>query len=299
MSALKTTALVAGLVCIALIALAAIWSAEIYEIMRSLRDPPPPPPTPQATIDLSKDLSSYLRSLEPPYREPIRHFTQEDVPELLAMLDDPWQSPNWRKIASVLGYIDKEQQSVGTLILFIQRGEDWESLPLPLLLDAMLAKADAIRSLGFIGGDPAIGALRLLITEEGLDQFLSEWIHDGTPGFPISRRTHIRGQAALGLVYTQDPENIRLVDELYQSVLPQVRAIDRRPGTGSMMTKYETAEERYQCKLYLQLLTALATRDFIEDKGMEGYKSRWRGRNMSGSAMTRYLVPYYEEFEEQ
>ena len=219
-----------------------------------------------------EELSRYIDRMGRSFSNAQTHLSKADVPALLTMLGDPVHSQKWWDIETLLGYLIEEEESVNALIAFIQRGEDWESLPHPRPRRAMLAKVDAISKLGYIGGDAATDALRALLTEEGANRFLSEWIDDEIGGRDVSR-TLIRGKAAFGLVFTQEATNILLVDAFYQSVFPQVRLIHQRPNTGSYYAKYETKKERYQFKLYHQAVSALATRDYIESAGLEEYMS--------------------------
>lgn len=253
----------------------------------------------EAKTHTPEEMGRFIDRMGSRYSDAQKYLSQADVPALLSMLDDRRQIPNWGIIAGLLGHIDKEEASVDGLIDFIQRDEDWASLPHSPPNFAMVAKADAIRQLGFIGGESATDALRMLITEGGADQFLSEWIHDEIPGSGgVSKRTYVRGRAAKGLVYTQEAANIRLVEDLYKSVLPQVRVIDRRPGARSIMSKYETDEELYQCKLYIQAVDALAARDFIESRGIEEYKSRLHDQDLLRNDIFRHLATYDKDLKE-
>ena len=245
-----------------------------------------------------EELSCYIDRTGASYRNAQRYLSQADVPTLVAMLDDPLQSQNWWKIESSLGYIDEGGVSADALIAFIFRADDWERLQgRPRPGAAMLSKADAISKLGFIGGDAATDALRLLFTEEGAIQYLSEWSDDAIAASSVSKYL-VRSKAAQGLVYTQEAANIQLVEQFYQSVLPQVRAINRRPGEGNILNKSETKEDYELCKLYTLALTALAYRDYIESEGIEEWKSIVNDTDMRQSVVIRYFGKYSMDLEE-
>lgn len=244
-----------------------------------------------------EELIRYIDRMGTSYRDARKYLSQADVPALLAMLNDPRQSQRWLQIVVLLTYIDKEEESVDSLIAYIQRGEDWESLLHPNLRRAKLDKANAISKLGLIGGNGATDVLRLLFTEHGADQLLSEWIDDTKHGRAVPK-DFIRGRAMLGLVYTQKAANIQLVEALYQSLLPQVRAIEQRPGHGNFRFKHETEEEHVQGLLYVQAVTALATRDFIESEGIEEYKSNLHNMSMIDNAIAGHAAKYFDDIKE-
>jgi len=252
----------------------------------------------EARAHTPEEMSRYIDRLSYRYSDAQKYLSQADVPALLALLDDPRQSGKWWSIENILGYIDKDEESVDGLIAFIQRGEDWAEFSNPPPHQVIYTKADAISTLGFIGGDSATDTLKLLLTEEGADQFLSQWINDEIPGPAISRRTHVRGRAAMGLVYTQDGANIRLVEDLYQSVFPLVRVIQQRPGWRSYVSKCKTDEERQQCYLYDYWVSALVIRDLIETRGMEEYKSMLYDNDSVTRSFSRHSAKYRKLLKE-
>ena len=247
--------------------------------------------TTEARAHTPEEMDRYINRMGRKYRDAQKYLSRADVPALLTMLGDPLHSQKWWDIETLLGYLIEGEEGVDALIAFIQRGEDWESLPHPRPHRAMLAKVDAISKLGFIGGDTATDALRVLLTEDGVNLFLSEWIDDTIDGSSVSR-TLIRGKAASGLVYTQEAANIQLVEDLYQSVLSQVRVINQRPGTGSKYSKCETDEERLQLRMHSQAVTALAIRDLIESRGIE----KWKSIVNDGEARSSALIGHFSKY---
>ena len=236
-----------------------------------------------------EEMDRYIDRMGNSYSNAQKYLSQADVPALVALLDDPRQSEYWWDVETLLGFIDKEQVSVDALIDFIYREENWSTLsrrgkPMP-------AKADAISILGFIGGDRATDTLRLLLTEEGTHQLINNWSDASIKGSGVSRIL-IRDKAAQGLVYTQEDANIQLVEELYESLLPQVRSIERRPGPSSVYEKFKTDEEGDQFTLFLGMVSALATRDFIENEGIEVWKSILHDVHMYDRAILRYFGNY-------
>ena len=252
----------------------------------------------EARAHTPEEMGRYIDRMGSRYSHAQKYLSQADVPALINILADPSQSGKWAHAVRLLAYIDKEEESVDGLVAFIQRGEDWAEFSDPPPHKVMYTKTDAISTLGFIGGDFATDTLKLLLTEEGADQFLSQWINDEIPGPTIARRRLIRGRAAMGLVYTQDAANIRLVEDLYGSVFPLVRVIQQRPGWGGYDSKCKTDEERQQCALYSHWVSALVIRDLIETRGMEEYKSMLYDNDSVTSAFSRHSAPYRQLLKE-
>ena len=249
----------------------------------------------EARAHTPEEMNRYIKRVGNSYRYAKKYLSQADVPALITLLDDPRQSKYWWDVETLLGFIDKEQESADALIDFIYREENWSTLS--RRGNPMLAKADAISKIGFIGGDTVTDALKILLTEEGAKQLLSGWTDESVKGSGVSE-TLIRGKAAFGLVYTQEPANLQLVEAFYQSVFPQVRVIHQRPGTGSKYAKCETEEERQQYRLYTHALSAFGMRDYIESVGIERLKIIFFRPEMIDSAVSTHYRKYKDDLEE-
>lgn len=137
--------------------------------------------------------------------EPAReHFSQADVPALIAILEDPSQTEKWGAIVDLLGFIDTEGESADALIAFIYRVDDWKHFPYPRDGYEMLCKMNAIRTLGFVGGDAETEVLHVLVTKEGAQQYLNEWSDDALETTHVSR-SFVRGRAAEGWCVRRKP----------------------------------------------------------------------------------------------
>lgn len=263
-----------------LMCIAAVFvSIVLYHVLNPLETSTPPVKTEaqlnEARGHTPEELGRYIdRVVGNSYRignsyaQAQKYLTQADVPGLLTMLSEPQECQTWNNVTELLGYIDKEEESVDAFIAFIYRKEDWEGLRLQRPEGAMRSKVFAISKLGFIGGDTVTDALRELLTEEGANKFLSAWGHDAIEATSIST-SFIQGRAARGLVHTQETENIQLVEEQYQTSLQQMRTVYHR--IGELSWKQMTEEERLQKNLYYQMIEALAARDYIASEGMEAW----------------------------
>lgn len=253
------------------------------------------PPSSQAKAHTPEELVRYIDRMGRSYRYAQLHLSQADVPGLVAILDDPDIGiRKWWEALMLLAFVDREEESVDALIAFIYRADDWERLSGPNADWGMLAKVDAINKLGLIGGDTATDALRLLFTEEGAKQYLSEWSDDAIAASSVSN-AFVRGRAALGLVYTQDPTNLQLVEQFYrQTVLPEIRPIAR----GGLDVQHLTDEEFPQYLRYTETATAMAIRDCIESEGIETWKSVMADKELSDRLLSPYTAKYHKDLKE-
>ena len=125
-----------------------------------------------------------------------------------------------------------------------------------------MGKVEAVSFLGLAGGEDAGKVLRELFTEEGAAALVEGWRDGERPAsFGMDRDRAValvRGRAAMGLVLAGRAEDVARVEKAY-------RAEDA-----------ECRKKQASTKLYNELVSAVAARDLIAAKGLEGIWS-WRG----------------------
>ena len=202
---------------------------------------------------------------------------KDDLPRLYAIMKDPGQSDYWEKAAAIVGTIGNDAESMKELLDFAKRPIDWKVITTEQRATThVIAKASGFRLLGHMKDAGADETLLRLLTPEGANELVKEWIND--PALPpVGRDKHrmigmVRGSAAIGLVLTGKKEHAARVDELYKevAVLPVLPANEG---------------------LYSQLVDAMAIKKVIAVEGMDRYEQA-----IGGAGMLNLLGPYLEEF---
>jgi hypothetical protein len=168
----------------------------------------------------------------PPYRMVRQYVPQEAIPRLHKMLRDPQWASCWPAIAFAIGKGSDEPASVAVVLDYITRKEEWHSLEEPALNRRISSKLGVIQWLGRMGGQQAVKTLRAAISREGAAELVKNWCTDAhvlaeMENTPEHIERLVRGQAAVGLVLTRDPENIAAVErERQKSPHPASTMVD-------------------------------------------------------------------------
>ncbi|MCY2926114.1 MAG: hypothetical protein NT031_11855 [Planctomycetota bacterium] len=170
------------------------------------------------------------------------------------LLDDPAYAAHWHKIARIIAFISKKDDSAKKIVEYVKRKDDWTKLTPRETENRMSEKVGVLRMLGLFGSDWTDDILRQAMTREGARAFAGQWL-EATPASFASERAIflLQGSAAMGLVYSQKPENLERVRQAYQE--EHALCLKRQAST----------------KLHSQLVTAMAYQDVISELGMDGF----------------------------
>ncbi|MCH7959126.1 MAG: hypothetical protein IID08_03275 [Candidatus Hydrogenedentes bacterium] len=228
-----------------------------------------------------------------------RYLAQDDVPVLIDMLNDNRYQKDWAHLTRTLGFLDEGTEAQHAIIYHIQRGRPWpwgDSARLKIVW----MKIAAVVTLGRTNGEVAQATARDALTESGALKLAEEWIERDLPGQFKSNPERvialIRGDAALGLVYSQDEESIQLVENLFESVAP--RAIEQRKHQleNSIGFLDQTREEQALDTLHGGLVTALAARDLIDDIGYDRLLKMHDEEDALGGWIAEYSQEYLKDY---
>ncbi|MBN1975146.1 MAG: carboxypeptidase regulatory-like domain-containing protein [Sedimentisphaerales bacterium] len=219
---------------------------------------------------IKKNKSRWMHSL--PYIDVVNSIKPESLPQLYEMLKDSQYSHDWTAIAAMICFISNDQNSVNEIIKYVQRPKD-------LSFDSfnVIGKSKILCWLGLIKTNQVTNILKNALTSEGAHELTKNWI-DKTEDYNDTIKTKeeilglIRGSTAIGLVHSQYPTNIRLVEQLYEQEHAKCK------------------EKRIFTELYRQLVDAMAIRDLIKDIGMEEYL------NLQGTEHNK-LSPYIRKYD--
>lgn len=246
---------------------------------------PAAPPATAPAIDYtavyprSRDIRAFARARPAeggvPYSIAKREYSAADLSELHAMVLDPKEAPDARmRAATIIGYLGSGKSSVNVLVESVTRPEDFAAPTSPNIPASarVTAKVRALEWAGLAGKDDASAILRKAITPQGAAELAAQWID--SPALPNVNGGKdaildaIRGRAAIGLVYSQVPENLELVEETYQ------RSEAERPAFTNLLSE------------------AMARRDMIADMGMEKYLADTMAGGRGRGAIATYLQKY-------
>jgi hypothetical protein len=181
------------------------------------------PPASEKLRDLETFIKYPWRNGEPLYGQSREFVTADSVPRLHMMLKDPAWASHWPTVAFVIGHISEDKASVPVLLDYIRRPEDPAMIKTREEVYARIApKHRVLAWLGRIGGDEATTALRAALTRPGAKELVRAYESD--PKVQMAWKgdhlaSIVRETASLGLIYTQTPENIALVEECYRRAI--------------------------------------------------------------------------------
>ena len=198
-------------------------------------------------------------------------ISKDDLPILYELLDDDEYAPNWRAAVETIGFISDDPESVNVLLKFIQRNDNDK-----LNKNSIYSKICAFAMIGLIGGDTADSILRKSVTEEGARELAKDWIDEQVPGsFDSERMVSVLQQYSLqGLVLSGKPENITLVEKLYND------------------EKEASLNNNQISNLMWALIDAMAIKDYITDAGLDTYMDKKVSGTALGAALGKYINKY-------
>lgn len=217
-----------------------------------------------------------------PYTKTRLLYKPDSLPTLYALLEDPEYERYWPQLARMICFIGDDDRSVQVVLKYFRRADDWSSLDTWHLGNRCGGKIESLQWIGLIGGDEADKTLRQALTRDGARELIKEWIDGPLPDWASASWENepqgqlierIQGYAAMGIVYSQNQQSIRLVDELYKTVNTE-RILNNRRYT-----------------LYTMLREATANRNLIEVIGIKEYCNLLGG---DGDKYYRAIIPYRE-----
>ena len=160
-----------------------------------------------------------------------KHFTQEDVPELMALLEDPKYVRQWSNAMLMASAVDKQHELQPYLIRYIKWDHGLANFDYSERVVNSFTRFTALAMLGFVADEQGIEFLETVaLSNEGLYSVTSDWIHK-----PIRRPSEdrsnylgtVRARAALGLVYSKNPSSIVKVEKLHRETVDALRIVLR------------------------------------------------------------------------
>lgn len=149
-----------------------------------------------------------------------KRLPPEAVPVLQRMLNDLEWASYRESIAATIGQISHDPSSVPVLLDYVRSPADWASLDHEGRFRAITARNGVLQYLGLIGGTEAVQALRTAITREGATALVQRWhTNEHVASVKNSQQIidQVQGWAAVGLVFTQDPENLAILERMRQN----------------------------------------------------------------------------------
>ncbi|HUT29483.1 MAG TPA: hypothetical protein VMX13_06805 [Sedimentisphaerales bacterium] len=222
---------------------------------------------------------------EAPYTEVKRIYKPDSLPEFYALLEDEHYAPYWPQMARIISFIGDDERSVPVILSYVTRAYDLVSLDGEDLGRRCAGKIQSIKWIGLIGGEEADKTLRQALTRDGARELIKEWIDGPLPHWASASRDNkpqgrliekIQGYAAMGIVYSQNQQSLRLVEELYDKAHTE-RVLNNRGST-----------------LCSRLREAMANHHLIEAIGIKEYCNLLGG---DGENYWRAITPYREAEE--
>jgi len=212
-------------------------------------------------ITLAQDYSSTQDFIErwvagDPQARMLYHWVigmigEEDMPQLYDMLSDETYAANWHNISNVIGLFSHNPASADVLWDYFQRDDSEYFSAAP---SSLTGKIYALAWIGKIGAPQYDQVLRQAATLEGAEEIARNWVNQAEVEQVSNRASvlrRIRSSALKGLIYSQEPENIRFVQQLYEQELEYC-------NTNNTKTKFMSA-----------LIDCMGYQDYIEDHGLD------------------------------
>ncbi|HUT29482.1 MAG TPA: hypothetical protein VMX13_06800 [Sedimentisphaerales bacterium] len=222
-----------------------------------------------------------------PYTEVKRIYKPDSLPAFYALLEDEHYAPYWSQIARIISFIGDDERSVPVILSCVTRADDWTSLDDWHLSHRLGQKIASIKWIGLIGGEEADKTLRQALTPDGARELIKEWIDGPLPEWTTASWEKepqgqliqtIQGCAAMGIVYSQNQQSIRLVEELYEKLNTE-RVLRKRGHT-----------------LWSRVKEAMVNHYLIEAIGIEEYCKLLGG---DGEKYWRAITPYREREDQR
>ena len=183
-------------------------------------------------------------------------LTQDSLPTLYALLDDPAYRRYWANVAKTICYLSDDPRSAGVIIKYIRRSDNWKQGASETHRECV-GKIKAITWLGFIGGEEAERFLVKAMTPDGVRELTKAWINGPLPVWATRPDGEIvgsiQGSAAIGIVHSQSRQGVQKVEALHEAARAHCEQL------GHFTTQFKKTAR------------AMAIRDLIQSMGMEGY----------------------------
>ena len=198
-------------------------------------------------------------------------------------MNDDEYAPYWNKIVRVIGYVSKDPDSVNALLKFIRRNDNSKvDENTDLNENCINGKCYAFTMIGLIGGDTADSVLRKVVTKDGARELTKDWI-DEKPlpfknldnEFVIQR---IQQHSLLGLIFSDKPENLALIEKLYNE------------------QKEISIKNHKNTELMSVLISEMARKDYIADIGLETFLNKLTFGAVAAATFDRSLSPYIQKY---
>ncbi|MEW6358165.1 MAG: hypothetical protein AB1696_17665 [Planctomycetota bacterium] len=213
-------------------------------------------------------------------------YTMKDLPRIYPLLEDPTCDEYWGLVVQLIGAVSDlgNAESVKVLADYLRRPDNaqWAKCKKNDTIACMvIRKTYALQGLGMVGGNEATEVLENAFTPEGAAELAKEWIEeakDYSDGGKEGVVAKIRGQAAQGIVYLQNPRLNRLLDQVYDEEFR--KWCEFRNGRG-------------ECSwLFGDMVEAMAAKAFIAEKGLE----EWSKIDGSFQDQLNTLSPYRRKY---
>ncbi len=218
------------------------------------------PDAPSAPLTNSlDDVERFIEHRNVVYTVARKALTIESLPQLYRMLKDPAYAPKWGTVAGAIGCL-RQEESIPELLAYLKRRDQWDGLERNEGYFRMNGKIAAMRWIGLIGGKEASAILRSALTESGAAELVRNWGDDPQVSAFFTKEGlpelvgHLRGQAIVGLVLSNDAENRQLAVDSYQKKLAAMRQ-------GEAPTEF-----------FNHAVDAMAIIDYIQDHSIEEYR---------------------------
>jgi hypothetical protein len=237
----------------------------------------------RALLDGSKDPKAFVRSPFShgvPYAEVRRRLRHDDLPVLYAMLKDPGQASYWHRIAETIAYLSNkgDQPSIEALTEYARRPVDWNIFPEKERWFAGMGKVRALSWLGLIGDEETLNGLQKSLSHEGAQEMGRQWLSGSLPPpwdkDPEQAVANLRGYAAIGLIYSGQPERVKIVEALYAT------------------ENARSQETKKVDNFYNALVTAMAERELIEKINLQGRLRLTGEGGAEGSALEPFILKH-------
>ncbi len=226
-----------------------------------------------------------------PYTKTRLLYKPDSLPTLYALLEDQEYEEYWPQIARMICFISDDDRSVPVILRYFRRADDWSSLDAWHLGNRCGGKIRSLQWIGLIGGEEADKTLRQALTRDGARELIKEWIDGPLPKWASASWENepqgqlierIQGYAAMGIVYSQSQQSMRLADELYKTANTE-RILNNRRHTLSSRLREATANrhltEAIGIEEYCHLLGGDGDKYYsaiTPYREMEAYKTRDR-----------------------
>lgn len=201
------------------------------------------------------------------YKRTKQYLDGRCVPLLREMMEDPLYKKRWPGIALMLAWLsDREDEVSWSVFLdYVQRPDFAARNELSDGSKYLAAKVTALKYAGLFEMKETSDFLRKTFTEEGARELVAGWYAVPRAENDAEFREYIigaQGQAARGLIYSDSPENLLLVEKAYE-------AMAHRSQRREEQSAKSPQERRDNLKWYYKLVEAMAEKDIIATLGRE------------------------------